>query len=59
MQRRQIDSACSELSELATQNRLIIYTSLLSRQKKKQFLNQIIIGNEKWIYYENPKHKKS
>jgi len=36
-----------------------MYTSLLSRHKKKQFLNQIIIGDEKWIYYDNPKHKKS
>jgi len=29
-----------------------------SSQKKKQFLNQIVTDDEKWIYY-NPKRKKS
>jgi len=27
--------------------------------QKKQFLYQIVIGDEKWIYYDNLKHKKS
>jgi len=46
------------LSELVIQNCLTIYcTLLLSRHKKKQFLYQIVTG-EKWIYYNNPKHKK-
>jgi len=27
--------------------------------QKKQFLYQIIIDDEKWIYYDNPKRKKS
>jgi len=48
-----------KLSELAIQNRLTICTLLLSRHKKKQFLYKIITGDEKWIYYDNPKHKKS
>jgi len=39
-----------ELSELTIQNRLTICTSLLSHHKKKQFLYQIVTGNEKWIY---------
>jgi len=47
-----------ELSELPIQYRLIICTSLLSRHKK-QFLYKIITGDEKWIYYDNPKRKKS
>ena len=47
-----------KLSELTIQNRLIIYISLLSRHKKK-FLYQIVTGDEKWIYYNNLKHKKS
>lgn len=48
-----------ELSKLAIQNRLTICTSLLSRHKKKQFLYQIITGDEKWIYYDNPKRRKA
>jgi len=30
-------------------------------KKKKQFLYQIVtdVTNEKWIYYDNPKRKKS
>jgi len=47
------------LSELAIQNYLTICTSLFSRYKKKQFLYQIITGDEKWIYYDNPKRKRS
>jgi len=39
-----------ELSELAIQNRLII---AFSRHKKKQFLYQIVTGDEKWTYYDN------
>jgi len=47
------------LSELAIQNRLTICTSLLSRHKKKKFLYQIVTNDEKWIYYDNSKRKKS
>ena len=32
---------------------------LLSRQKRKSFLHRIVTGDEKWIYFENPKRKKS
>jgi len=42
------------LSELIIRNRLTICTSFLSRQKK-QFLYQIVTGDKKWIYYDNPK----
>ena len=31
---------------------------LLKRQKKKSFLHRIVTGHEKWIHYDNPKHKK-
>jgi len=27
--------------------------------QKKQFLYQIVTGDKKWIYYDNPKRKKS
>ena len=33
------------------------YDILLSRYKKKSFLHRIITGDEKWIYFENPKCK--
>lgn len=32
---------------------------LLQRQQRKGFLHRIVTGNEKWIYYENPKSQKT
>jgi len=32
---------------------------LLTRQKRKSFLHRIMTGDEKWIYFQNPKRKKS
>ena len=32
---------------------------LLERHKKKSFLHWIVIGDKKWIHYDNPKRKKS
>jgi len=32
---------------------------LLARQKRKSFLHRIVTGDEKWIYFENPKRKNS
>ena len=29
-----------------------------SRQQRKGFLHRIVIGDEKWIFYDNPKKKK-
>jgi len=48
-----------ELSENAILNRFCIATSLLARQRKKSFLWRIISDDEKWIYFDNPKRKKS
>ena len=31
---------------------------LLERHKKKLFLHRIVTGDEKWIHYDKPKHKK-
>jgi len=28
---------------------------LLARQKRKSFLHRIVTGDEKWIYFQNPK----
>jgi len=32
---------------------------LLARQKRKSFLRRIVTDDEKWIYFQNPKRKKS
>ena len=32
---------------------------LLARQKRKSFLHRIVTGDAKWIYFQNPKRKKS
>ena len=32
---------------------------LLAKQKRKSFLHRIVAGDEKWIYFQNPKYKKS
>ena len=31
----------------------------LERHKKMSFSHRIVIGDEKWIHYDNPKRKKS
>jgi len=36
-----------------------IALTLLSNFRKKDFLHKIIIGDEKWILYDNPKRRKS
>ena len=48
-----------ELTENAIANRYNICFSLLARQRKKSFLWRIVTGDEKWIYYDNPKRRKS
>jgi len=48
-----------ELSENAILNCLSIASSLFARQKKKEFLWRFVTGNEKWIYFDNSKRKKS
>jgi len=41
------------------ENRKTISEMLFQRFERKSFLHQIITGDEKWIYFENPKRKKS
>ena len=38
---------------------LITCEQLLQRQKRKGFLHCILTGDEKWIHYDNPKHRRS
>jgi len=48
-----------ELNERQMENRKTICQMLLARQKRKPFLHQIVTSDENWIYFENPKRKKS
>lgn len=48
-----------ELNERQQENRKIISEMLLARYERKSFLHRIVTGDEKWIFFENPKRKKS
>lgn len=48
-----------ELTERQQENRKTTCEMLLARQKRKSFLHRIVTGDEKWIYFRNPKRKKS
>ncbi len=47
------------LTEHSLGQRMNTCLSLLARQQKKNFLWKIVTGNEKYIFYDNPKCKKS
>jgi len=48
-----------ELNERQQENRRTTCEMLLARYKRKSFLHRIVTGDEKWIYFENPKRSKS
>jgi len=48
-----------ELNDRQMERRQNTCQILLARQKRKSFLYRIVTGNEKWIYFQNPKCKKS
>lgn len=48
-----------ELRPRDVEGRLCICEQLLQRQRRKSFLHRIVTGDEKWIYYSNPKRKRS
>ncbi|GFX47393.1 mariner Mos1 transposase [Trichonephila clavipes] len=47
-----------DLSERQMENRKVTCEMLLQRHERNSFLYRIVTGDEKWIYYENPKWKK-
>jgi len=47
------------LSESNKARRCDTALSLLSRFKRKDFLHKIVTGDEKWVFYDNPKKRKS
>lgn len=48
-----------QLNERQQEKRKNISEMLLARHERKSFLYRIVTGDEKWIYFENPKRKKS
>lgn len=48
-----------QLTERQQENRKTICEMLLKRHERKSFLYRIVTGDEKWIYFENPKRKHS
>ena len=48
-----------ELNDRQMERRQNTCQILLARQKRKSFLHRIVTGDEKWIYFQNPKRKKS
>ena len=40
------------------ERRLVMFEQLLQWQKRKSFLYRTVTGDEKWIHYDNPKHKR-
>jgi len=48
-----------ELNDRQMERRQNTCQILLPRQKRKSFLHRIVTGDEKWIYFQNPKRKKS
>jgi len=47
-----------ELKPRDIERRFFICEQLIQRQQRKGFLHRIMIGDEKWIFYNNPKKKK-
>ena len=48
-----------ELKERDIERRKTTCEILFDRFKRKSFLHRIVTGDEKWIYFDNPKRKKS
>nr|KAF6349106.1 hypothetical protein mMyoMyo1_011662 [Myotis myotis] len=48
-----------QLNKRQMENRKVISQMLLQWHERKSFLHRIVTGDEKWIYFENPKHTKS
>jgi len=48
-----------ELKPRNVERRLFRREELLQRQKRKGFLHRIVTGDEKWMHYDNPTHKRS
>lgn len=48
-----------ELNERSIEKRKTTCEILMERYRRKSFLHHIVTSDEKWIYFDNPKRKKS
>ncbi|GFT02524.1 mariner Mos1 transposase [Trichonephila clavipes] len=48
-----------ELTDSQQEKRKIVCEMLLARYKRKLYVHRIVTGDEKWIYFENPKRNRS
>ncbi|GFW31022.1 mariner Mos1 transposase [Trichonephila clavipes] len=48
-----------ELTDRQQENPKFVCEMLLARYKRKLYLHRIVAGDEKWIYFENPKRNRS
>ncbi|GFT13944.1 mariner Mos1 transposase [Trichonephila clavipes] len=48
-----------ELTGRQQENQKIVCEMLLARYKRKSYFHRIVTGDEKWIYFENPKRNRS
>lgn len=48
-----------DLNDRQIEKRKVISELLLYRQERKGFVHRIITGDEKWIYFDNPKRNKA
>ncbi|GFW25179.1 mariner Mos1 transposase [Trichonephila clavipes] len=48
-----------ELTDQQPKNRKSVCEMLLARYKRNSYLHRIVTGDEKWIYFENPKRNRS
>ena len=48
-----------QLNDRQMESRKTTCEILLARYKKKSFFHRIVTGDEKWIYFDNPKRKRS
>jgi len=46
-----------ELKPRNVERRFFTCEQLIQRQQRKDFLHRIVTGDEKWIFYDNPKKK--
>ncbi|GFW92261.1 mariner Mos1 transposase [Trichonephila clavipes] len=48
-----------ELMDRQQENRKLVCEMLLARYKRRSYIHRIVTGDEKWIYFENPKRNRS
>ena len=47
-----------ELKSRDVERQFFTCEQLIQRQQRKDFLHRIVTGDEKWLFYDNPKKKK-